>query len=596
MKYLLKITFGWLTCICMMIACSDDDDKGINNLTLDKEDITIAASGGMERVNVVSGNEWVAIADKPWVMISPANGIGETECKVAVDSTLEHGIREATIRFTCEGQSPRIITVYQTGFDKMVYLEKPEVTVEATSNLNERYFDMKVTTTVSCRMEVMYEPLYDEENGTEIQQSWLTPRVTEIELDAASARPRTQSIRFDWQMNTVAQQRTARVRFLPLKEDDELVEDVELIVKQEAAPKIEDTRAGDSLALLIIAQKLNLVSQGWDASENMRNWDNVTLWEETDEGLPAQEAIGRVRSVGFAVFDTQETIPQEVRYLKFAETLSFSSNVNTMLRSIDLESDICELSNLKNLQIFSYGLVSLPEDFYRLEKLETLDLSGNNFDHIPTSLLSLNNFPNLKELKLTAMRRWAVSDLTRKSEFDDRNGIGLHLNLNESKEKRQINLLFMREKLEVLAFSYNYLEGNLPDFQVGDNVEGVTIQAYTDIDVESFNGTSTGGQDTLRNLVTTEIEGKKIPKILPRMKELRLNLNFFTGKLPNWLLYHPYLLEWGPEILIFNQQENGKNSEGRPVGFDNEPTSFDYYYNFFPGYRDKYELKEEITE
>lgn len=596
MKYLLKITFGWLTCICMMIACSDDDEKGIGNLALDKEDITIAASGGMERVNVISGNEWVAIADKPWVMISPANGIGQTECKVSVDSTLEHGIREAKIRFTCEGQSSKIITVFQTGFDKMVYLEKPEITVEAAGNTSERYFNMKVTTTVSCQLEVIYEPLYNEEDGTEIQQSWLAPRITEIKLDAESARPRTQNIRFDWQMNTVAQQRIARVRFLPLREDDKLVEDVELVVKQEAAPKIEDTRAGDSLALLIIAQKLNLTSQVWDASENMRNWSNVTLWEETDEGLPAQEAVGRVRSVGFAMFDTQETLPQEVRYLKYAETLSFSSNVNTMLRSIDLGSDICELSNLKNLQIFSYGLVSLPEDFYRLEKLETLDLSGNNLDHIPSSLLSLDNFPNLKELKLTAMRRWAVSDLTRKSEFDDRDGLGLHLNLNDSKEVRQIKQLFMREKLEVLSFSYSYLEGSLPDFQVGDNVEGVTIQAYTDTDVEPFDGTATGGQDTLRKLVTTEIEGKKIPRILPKMKELRLNLNFFTGKLPNWLLYHPYFLEWGPEILIFNQQENGKNSEGRPVGFDNEPTSFDYYYNFFPGYRDKYELKEEITE
>ena len=194
------------------------------------------------------------------------------------------------------------------------------------------------------------------------------------------------------------------------------------------------------------------------------------------------------------------------------------------------------------------------------------------------------------------MKRWTVSDLTRKSEFNDRDGLGLHLNLNEPKEGKQINQLFMREKLEILAFSYNYLEGNLPDFQVGDNVGGVTIQAYTDTDVEDFNGTATGGQDTLRKLVTTEIEGKKIPKVLPKMKELRLNLNFFTGKLPNWILYHPYFLEWGPEILIFNQMENGKNSEGRPVGFDNEPANFDYYYEFFPGYRDKYELKEEITE
>ena len=47
---------------------------------------------------------------------------------------------------------------------------------------------------------------------------------------------------------------------------------------------------------------------------------------------------------------------------------------------------------------------------------------------------------------------------------------------------------------------------------------------------------------------------------------------------------------------MFVQQENGINSEGVLVGFDNEPVTFDYYYNVFPGTRDKYEIKEEMTE
>ena len=41
------------------------------------------------------------------------------------------------------------------------------------------------------------------------------------------------------------------------------------------------------------------------------------------------------------------------------------------------------------------------------------------------------------------------------------------------------------------------------------------------------------------------------------MKRLTLNLNFFTGKIPNWLRFHPHLLDWFPEVLIFNQQEMG---------------------------------------
>ena len=31
------------------------------------------------------------------------------------------------------------------------------------------------------------------------------------------------------------------------------------------------------------------------------------------------------------------------------------------------------------------------------------------------------------------------------------------------------------------------------------------------------------------------------PRVWPKMKSLSLNLNFLTGKLPDWILYHPYL-------------------------------------------------------
>ena len=77
---------------------------------------------------------------------------------------------------------------------------------------------------------------------------------------------------------------------------------------------------------------------------------------------------------------------------------------------------------------------------------------------------------------------------------------------------------------------------------------------------------------------------------------LSLNLNFFTGNAPDWLLYHPRLLDWFPESLIFMQKENGLDSEGKLVKFDNEPANYEYYYDFFPGYREKYEIKEERDE
>ena len=77
------------------------------------------------------------------------------------------------------------------------------------------------------------------------------------------------------------------------------------------------------------------------------------------------------------------------------------------------------------------------------------------------------------------------------------------------------------------------------------------------------------------------------------MKLLSINLNYFTGEAPDWLLYHPHLLDWFPESLIFSQYDGGVDSNGKVVGFTNSPKDFEYYYDFFPGYRDKYELKEE---
>ncbi len=80
-------------------------------------------------------------------------------------------------------------------------------------------------------------------------------------------------------------------------------------------------------------------------------WENVTLWKRTDKGLPSAEAVGRVRSVNFGTVTTKESLPQEVKYLKYLETFQVYGNANTMLLNIALENHICELKYLKNLQI-----------------------------------------------------------------------------------------------------------------------------------------------------------------------------------------------------------------------------------------------------
>ena len=85
-----------------------------------------------------------------------------------------------------------------------------------------------------------------------------------------------------------------------------------------------------------------------------------------------------------------------------------------------------------------------------------------------------------------------------------------------------------------------------------------------------------------------------LARILPNMKHLTLNLNFFTGKLPDWLLYHPRLLEWNTNILLYPQQESSYDSEGNVPHFDNTPSSQEYYFEKYPLMRGRFEFNDEI--
>lgn len=550
--------------VSVVLAACNDDDSRIDGFSVDRQVLTVGAEGGKEIILVETEESWVATASAPWITVSPANGIGTTGCEIFIDSSLVNDVRTASIRFTPSLHPATTVTINQVGFDKVISMEDSVITIESSANLDNRFFETEVTTNVQFKVE------FDFLGGAE----WLTTDIPEITLDRG-ARPRTVKLRFDWKMNTVPEKRVAEIRFVPVNADDELKSPAVISVFQKPAVKIEDNRAGDSLALVVINERLNCWSDAWDTSENMQYWTGVKLWESTDESLPCPEAVGRVRSVEYFLLDTKESIPAEIRHLKYLEKLDISSNINTMLLSIDLGPEICDLEYLKQLRLFSYGLVSLPKEFVKLgNTLEVLDLSSNNFNSIP-EILTPENFPVLKSLDFVASRRWTTSDLRKKDNYE--NGIGLYINTEKDNSLRK---LLLWEGLEELALSNCYIEGSIPDFVVGE--EGVV--AYTQADVDAWGG------DTIQYLADNAV-----PKILPNCTSLRLNLNFLTGSLPVWLLYHPRLLEWIPELLVFNQYEQGINSAGLPVRFDNEPKTFDYYYDVFPGMREKYELKDEVT-
>lgn len=564
----MNIFYKTVLCFVMcsaFVACSDDDGKGVG-FSVDKDVITFAAEGGKDVLLVETDGSWTVSVSEPWLTVSPASGTGTMACEVLADSSLANGVRTATVRFSPSVGTSKSVTVNQTGFEKMIVPEKSEIRIESSAKFEERYFETEITTNVKFNVEI---------DCLGAQQEWLSASAVEVELDRG-ARPRTVKLRFDWKMNTVPEERVAEVRLVPQGEDTGSMEPVVISVYQNAALRIEDNRSGDSLALVVMYERMNCWSDAWDTGENMQYWSGVTLWEAGDKDLPAEEAVGRVRSVEYFLINTKESVPAEVRHLKYLESLSISSNVNTMLLDIELCTEVCELEYLKHLTLFSYGLVSLPDEFVKLgNTLEVLDLSANNFTEIPP-VLTEENFPKLKSLSFVASRRWNTADLRRKDEYDS--GIGLHINASTDDAFRR---LLLWENLEELSLSNCYIEGELPDFKVGED----GVEAYTQADVDAWGG------DTIQY-----VADNAIPKILPSCRMLRINLNFFTGNLPDWLLYHPRLLEWAPELLVFNQQEQGLNSAGEHVRFDNEPKTFDYYYDVFPGMRDKFEFKEEITE
>ena len=567
-----KILIFLATFTVLLTAC---DEGGVmpKNLEVDKpEGLFVEAKGGIESLQITSTVEWTVSSNKPWISISPANGIGSTKCSILVDSTLENGAREARLTFkTLKGDRCDVMVV-QDGFAKFISLDDSVKTIAAATNsLSERYFEVEVSTNIDFKIRVL--------DSLMAPIRWISSKQTEVypNLDRPS-RPRMTKVRFDWEINTDQKERVAYIHFSPVSDKDTLSAPTILVVTQDAAPIITDDRAGDSLAIVTVMNRLQLLSP-WDVSENMQYWNNVTLWESTDKeivsGEVPREAIGRVRSANFSMCYTKESIPQELRYLKYIETLEIYSNVNTMLLSIELGNEICDLEYLKHLQIGAFGLVSLPDDFVKLgDKLETLDLSSNNFSEIP-AVLTKANFPKLKKLDFIDCRRWTLSDLRKRNTYED--GIGLYFNASESDVLKR---LLLWDTLEELRLSNNYIEGNIPGFEVGDVVGDYVVEAWSQDDVDAWGG------DTIKNLVG-------MPKIMPQMKRLTLNLCFFTGKLPDWLLYHPYLLDWFPESLIYMQKENGLNSNGKIVKFDNEPSDYEYYYDFFPGYRKKYEIIEE---
>lgn len=639
MKYINKLT--WLLVLgagLMTASCSDSDDVDIpGGLAIDKEQIEIAAEGGSEQLAIAASQNWVANVDEPWLMLTPANGVGSTTATVVVDSTLMNGRRTTDIVFIGDNGQRRTVSVKQFGYGKQIDIKEPTVEIENSESYDKRAFESLISANVECKIgkiEYSFEGDMTDaekaENESE-REGWLLNSKDEDKLTGTNlgivldrkARPRSVKFKFRWAMNVVPAVRVAKVHLVPVKAEDELVDadgkpidDVILTVRQKAAPKIEDNRAGDSLSVIMINQKLGSIAT-FDSSDNMRNWSGVTLWEATDAFVKTHpEALGRVRSVKFSMFNLKsgETLPKEVGNLKFLESFSVAANENNQIREVKLGDEICSLKYLKNLTVQAYGLTQLPTNFVNLGKsLETLNLVSNNFNKLSdiTNIVNEKNFPKLRNLILYAQRRTDV--VTNIASLGEMNAsgvyvynnypIGLYGKVNAGSADRQALLkLLTWDKLNTLELSYCFLEGELPT----DDEMDAALEAAGKATRYSKSDFSTNKKDYLDKLVgdtckwllsgcnnpvtckhkdgsvvSKEVCPDQVPRVLPNCRQLSLNLNFLTGAVPKWILYHPHLVEWTPSIMIFNQQPKGKNSDGAAVGFSNmteDSYSYDYYY------------------
>lgn len=589
-KYLVA---GLCSVIALCFYSCKEEDELASDFSLDKEEIAIGENGGVETVNVGGNVKWQTTTEATWVRVMPSSGVGATVCEIQVDSSVVADFRSAEIQFMAQGlAAPKVLKVVQAGYAKGVFVENAdqEITIENSAEYGKRYYDLTMTANTKFSVSVTSDG------------NWIKYK-DKVPTYEYGDRPRTFTQRFEWEVNVSETERTAQITITP--EDGE---PVILNVRQKAAPKITDNRAGDSLAILAIYKSMNGM-MGWNESENMMYWDGVELWKATD-GVD-KSMIGRVKSVVFRMFETYESLPYQVKYLKTAKSLTFYGNSNTFLKSIKLGSEICELAqygNLKQLAITAYGLAELPANFKDLgQTLEVLDLSSNNFED-GLEVICKENFPHLKVLRLNKINRYdTTKDLTLVADNDSIGfrwytgvGDGFEEKLPGKTNRTFFNKLLAWDTLEELSLTMSLLQGELPS---DDQVRGIigADKVYTAEYIQQTFGDTIKLADANKYLLA----GGGAPMVWPKMKTLSLNLSFLTGKLPKWLLYHPYLTYWSPYSMIFQQELGAINSIGEKVGFSNEPISLsnyantgytESYYSMYPGRQPNYVEEGETGE
>lgn len=532
----------FIAALVSIVACVNEPKVEFG---LDTTDIQVGPEGGVRTIKVSSSENWVASTQQPWITISPANGRGTVECKVMIDSTLKFDeVREGKVYINGESDS-QSFTVRQQGFQYQIIPSELEKNIADYAAFGSRSFEITVKANVDFKVKVP-------DNAA----NWLKPTKSALVLDRGS-RPREVTVKFDWQVNSMPMERIAEVEFVPVETVQMGRNDGLKVVQKAALPIPVGTVEGDSLALLAVNRSLGVWTE-FETSERIENWTGIEVWKTKDE------RNGRVKSAQFAAFTTKEGIPYEIQYLTAMEELFVFGNSNTFLiKELDCGPYVCMLPQLRRLTIGAYGLTKLHKDFTNLKNLEYLSLESNNFQTIPNEL-NEENFPKLTALILNANARYTVMDLSN----DTRENIGGFV----EEEGFPVRMLLW-DNLDTLRLSVNYLQGKLPSDE-----EMVQILSEKNGSVEYWRNSDMNIKDSIA-VGNTFFEENDVPKVIPEMDFFAINLNRLYGELPKWILYHPKLDQWYPDLLIWSQE--GRAKDGNKAGFSNAPTNMNYYYDIF---------------
>lgn len=481
--------------LSVLTACEEKQVE-FTGFDISTDKFHFAAEGGSENFHISSDNEWTVESNAEWCLVTPANGIGSVDCQILVDTSYLYKEREAVLTFY-SGSQYKQIPVSQFGYEKVIRTEEKSYEIPYYKELEKAFIEVSVVSNIDFDVVVPSEV------------KWI--QVEKENIQAGSV-PRPCKLKISYGINSEKGTRVADIELKPSNDKDQDVASWVMQIKQEASPEITPSRAGDSLAIVMIARMLKTHDQSLSGLP-ITNWDNVRTEEFPVENGKEGETEVRVTGLSMQIFDTNESIPFFIKYLTKLKSFNLLGNSNGYIKSIALTEEITTLENLEYLKLIGYGISSLPQEMKNMKSLIGLDISSNTFCEIPLDIISA--LPNLRYLGMSGNRKgMEVGDLSS----NDRDDIGLTGHLTA-------DFFMALNQLEYLSLSYNYFDGTLPELPEGS---------------------------------------------MPNLRYLALNLNYFTGEVPQWILNHPYLGCWNPHTLVFNQ-ESGKDSSGKIPGFTNVP-------------------------